>query len=50
MKDQRYFIYNHLNFKVKYHKDPDTDSALVVGFEVIPLRFVLHFSLSLPKE
>ncbi|KAL2501298.1 Transmembrane 9 superfamily member 7 [Forsythia ovata] len=37
MKDQRYFIFNHLNFKVKYHQDPDTDTALVVGFEVTPL-------------
>ncbi|KAL2480171.1 Transmembrane 9 superfamily member 7 [Abeliophyllum distichum] len=37
MKDQRYFIFNHLKFKVKYHQDPDTDTALVVGFEVTPL-------------
>ncbi|KAK6139619.1 hypothetical protein DH2020_026643 [Rehmannia glutinosa] len=36
-KDQRYFIYNHLNFKVKYHPDPDTETSRVVGFEVTPL-------------
>ncbi|KAL7136732.1 hypothetical protein ABFS83_10G050100 [Erythranthe nasuta] len=36
-KDQRYFIYNHLNFKVKYHPDPDADTSRVVGFEVTPL-------------
>ncbi|KAH6818310.1 transmembrane nine 7 [Perilla frutescens var. frutescens] len=35
--DQRYFIYNHLNFKVKYHPDPDADTSRVVGFEVNPL-------------
>ncbi|KAI3443636.1 hypothetical protein Pfo_000301 [Paulownia fortunei] len=36
-KNQRYFIYNHLNFKVKYHPDPDTETSRVVGFEVTPL-------------
>ncbi|KAK4483660.1 hypothetical protein RD792_010861 [Penstemon davidsonii] len=36
-KDQRYFINNHLNFKVKYHPDPEAGTARVVGFEVTPL-------------
>ncbi|KAL8456543.1 hypothetical protein ACS0TY_034676 [Phlomoides rotata] len=36
-KDQKYFIYNHLNFKVKYHPDLDAETSRVVGFEVTPL-------------
>ncbi|GAB2293021.1 Transmembrane 9 super member 7 [Dionaea muscipula] len=35
-KDKKYFIYNHLSFKVMYHKDMETDSARIVGFEVTP--------------
>ncbi|KAL7162619.1 hypothetical protein ACSBR2_042995 [Camellia fascicularis] len=35
-KEEKYFINNHLSFKVKYHKDPETDSARIVGFEVTP--------------
>lgn len=38
-KDERYFINNHLSFLVKYHNDPETDTARIVGFEVIPNRF-----------
>lgn len=38
-KEERYFINNHLSFLVKYHKDPETDTARIVGFEVIPNRF-----------
>lgn len=33
-KDEKYFINNHLTFKVKFHKDIQTDSARIVGFEV----------------
>lgn len=44
-KDQSYFIYNHLNFKVKYHPDPDADTSRVVGFEVTPLRFVHYLQM-----
>ncbi|KAF5743369.1 hypothetical protein HS088_TW09G01437 [Tripterygium wilfordii] len=33
-KVDRYFINNHLAFTVKYHKDLQTDSARIVGFEV----------------
>ncbi|XP_021746410.1 transmembrane 9 superfamily member 10-like [Chenopodium quinoa] len=32
----RYFIYNHLAFTVKYHKDAATDFVKIVGFEVKP--------------
>ncbi|KAL6226687.1 hypothetical protein ACLB2K_000648 [Fragaria x ananassa] len=32
----RQFIHNHLSFKVKYHEDPGTDYAHIVGFEVTP--------------
>lgn len=35
-KDEKYFINNHLAFTVKYHKDLQTDSARIVGFEVKP--------------
>ncbi|KAI7728525.1 hypothetical protein M8C21_001043 [Ambrosia artemisiifolia] len=33
-KEEKYFINNHLTFTVKYHKDLQTDSARIVGFEV----------------
>lgn len=39
-KDEKHFIHNHLTFTVKYHKDLQTDSARIVGFEVMPFRFV----------
>ena len=38
-KEEKYFINNHLSFRVMYHKDPETDSARIVGFEVTPNRY-----------
>ncbi|GKU87377.1 hypothetical protein SLEP1_g1782 [Rubroshorea leprosula] len=35
-KEKKYFIYNHLAFTVKYHKDLQTDLSMIVGFEVKP--------------
>ncbi|KAK6941375.1 Nonaspanin (TM9SF), partial [Dillenia turbinata] len=35
-KEEKHFINNHLSFKVKYHKDPMTDTGRIVGFEVTP--------------
>nr|GMD04284.1 transmembrane 9 superfamily member 9-like [Ipomoea batatas] len=35
-KDEKFFIHNHLTFTVKYHRDLQTDSARIVGFEVMP--------------
>lgn len=35
-KDEKHFIHNHLTFTVKFHKDPQTEAARVVGFEVKP--------------
>ncbi|XP_009766072.2 transmembrane 9 superfamily member 9 [Nicotiana tabacum] len=35
-KEEKHFIHNHLTFTVKFHKDPQTDAARVVGFEVRP--------------
>ncbi|KAI9106807.1 hypothetical protein K1719_022335 [Acacia pycnantha] len=35
-KEEKYFIHNHLAFTVKYHMDPQTGSARIVGFEVKP--------------
>ncbi|KAL6495926.1 Transmembrane 9 superfamily member 7 [Orobanche gracilis] len=36
-KDEKFFIHNHLSFRVMYHRDPETDSARIVGFEVTPI-------------
>ncbi|XP_058785966.1 transmembrane 9 superfamily member 8-like [Vicia villosa] len=35
-KEEKYFIHNHLAFTVKYHRDVQTESARIVGFEVKP--------------
>ncbi|KAJ4758129.1 Transmembrane 9 superfamily member [Rhynchospora pubera] len=35
-KEEKHFINNHLSFVVKFHKDPQTDLARIVGFEVKP--------------
>lgn len=39
-EDYIYYVYNHLVFTVKYHKDANSDSARIVGFEVEPYRLV----------
>ncbi|KAF9612663.1 hypothetical protein IFM89_003138 [Coptis chinensis] len=33
-QEQKHFIHNHLLFTVKYHKDLQTETARIVGFEV----------------
>ncbi|KVH93693.1 Nonaspanin (TM9SF) [Cynara cardunculus var. scolymus] len=38
-KEEKYFINNHLTFTVKFHKDIQTDSARIVGFEVNAFRW-----------
>ncbi|GAV83213.1 EMP70 domain-containing protein [Cephalotus follicularis] len=35
-KEEKHFIHNHLAFTVKYHKDVQTETARIVGFEVKP--------------
>ncbi|MED6221083.1 Transmembrane 9 superfamily member 7, partial [Stylosanthes scabra] len=35
-KEEKYFINNHLSFRVMFHKDSETDAARIVGFEVTP--------------
>ncbi|KAH7858857.1 hypothetical protein Vadar_028816 [Vaccinium darrowii] len=35
-KEVKYFIYNHLSFRVMFHKHLANDSAQIVGFEVTP--------------
>ncbi|KAH6790920.1 Endomembrane protein 70 protein family [Perilla frutescens var. frutescens] len=35
-KEEKHFIHNHLSFVVKFHKDPQTYTARIVGFEVTP--------------
>jgi len=39
-KDDKHYINNHLSFKVMYHQDPETENARIVGFEVIPSRYL----------
>eukprot|EP00270_Netrium_digitus_P001486 TRINITY_DN1161_c0_g1_i1.p1 TRINITY_DN1161_c0_g1~~TRINITY_DN1161_c0_g1_i1.p1 ORF type:complete len:658 (+),score=199.18 TRINITY_DN1161_c0_g1_i1:265-1974(+) len=34
--EDKFFIHNHLRFNVLFHKDPSTNLARVVGFEVEP--------------
>ncbi|OAE22979.1 hypothetical protein AXG93_2717s1090 [Marchantia polymorpha subsp. ruderalis] len=34
--EEKYYIYNHLSFTVLYHKDDESDSGRIVGFEVMP--------------
>ncbi|KAF5725878.1 transmembrane 9 superfamily member 8 [Tripterygium wilfordii] len=36
IKEEKHFIHNHLSFTVKYHKDVQTDTSRIVGFEVKP--------------
>lgn len=35
-KAEKYFIYNHLAFTIKYHVDTQSNSTRIVGFEVQP--------------
>ncbi|KAM2496835.1 hypothetical protein COP2_037618 [Malus domestica] len=35
-KEEKYFIHNHLAFTVKYHRDSQTETTRIVGFEVKP--------------
>jgi transmembrane 9 superfamily protein 2/4 len=37
---EKYFINNHLSFRVLYHQDTGSPYSRVVGFEVTPHRFV----------
>jgi hypothetical protein len=48
-KEEKYFIHNHLSFIVKYHKDMQSDSARIVGFEVKPFRSVIQGSYDIFK-
>ncbi|CAA7402922.1 unnamed protein product [Spirodela intermedia] len=36
-KDEKYYINNHLSFKVMFHEDQESGTARIVGFEVFPL-------------
>ncbi|PIN02575.1 Endosomal membrane protein, EMP70 [Handroanthus impetiginosus] len=42
-KEEKYFIHNHLSFRVMFHRDPETDSARIVGFEVTPVSINHEF-------
>ena len=41
--EEKHFINNHLSFIVMFHKDLETDSARIVGFEVIPNSVKLEY-------
>ncbi|KAI3727317.1 hypothetical protein L1987_67130 [Smallanthus sonchifolius] len=49
-KEEKYFINNHLSFRVMYHKDPETDYARIVGLEVTPNSTVLPQEVDTDKE
>jgi len=36
-KEEKYFIFNHLSFIVLYHRDSETSTSRIVGFEVTPM-------------
>ncbi|KAG8094555.1 hypothetical protein GUJ93_ZPchr0012g20471 [Zizania palustris] len=36
LKDDKYYINNHLSFKVLYHEDSNSPESRIVGFHVIP--------------
>jgi transmembrane 9 superfamily protein 2/4 len=36
-KEEKYFIFNHLSFVVLYHRDSETSTSRIVGFEVTPM-------------
>lgn len=42
LKDDKYYINNHLSFKVLYHEDLNSPEARIVGFHVIPSRYVMY--------
>ncbi|CAL9102057.1 unnamed protein product [Musa textilis] len=44
INDDKYYINNHLSFKVMYHKDLDSEDSRIVGFEVIPSSVKHEFS------
>ncbi|XP_042452172.1 transmembrane 9 superfamily member 7-like [Zingiber officinale] len=35
-RDNKYYLSNHLSFRVMYHKDAESDDARIVGFEATP--------------
>ncbi|CAH8348936.1 unnamed protein product [Eruca vesicaria subsp. sativa] len=41
MEEYKYFIYNHLSFRVMYHGEQESDSSRIVGFEVTPYS-IMH--------
>ncbi|KAL8522526.1 hypothetical protein ACS0TY_012623 [Phlomoides rotata] len=49
-KEEKYFIHNHLSFRVMYHRDPETDSARIVGFEVSPVSIKHEYKEWDPKN
>jgi hypothetical protein len=36
--EHKYFIHNHLSFKVQYHIDGVSETSRIVGFDVTPYR------------
>ncbi|XP_052159397.1 transmembrane 9 superfamily member 7-like [Oryza glaberrima] len=44
LKDDKYYINNHLSFKVLYHEDSNSPDARIVGFHVIPSSIKHEYS------
>ncbi|GKV45640.1 hypothetical protein SLEP1_g52701 [Rubroshorea leprosula] len=42
-KEEKYFINNHLSFRIMFHRNHVTDSAQTVRFEVSPNRCCTNF-------
>ncbi|KAL5661190.1 hypothetical protein ACJX0J_028315, partial [Zea mays] len=42
LKDDKYYINNHLSFKVLYHEDQTSPDARIVGFHVIPIIYIYN--------
>ncbi|KAJ7548113.1 hypothetical protein O6H91_08G118100 [Diphasiastrum complanatum] len=47
---EKYFINNHLSFVVYYHKDPESTTARIVGFEVTPSSIKHSYQAPWNKE
>ncbi|PWZ08092.1 Transmembrane 9 superfamily member 7 [Zea mays] len=50
LKDDKYYMNNHLSFKVLYHEDQTSPDARIVGFHVIPSRFAIFHDVQLHRS
>ncbi|KAG5101775.1 hypothetical protein JHK84_046744 [Glycine max] len=43
IKEDKYFIHNHLAFVVKYHRDPELELSRIVGFEASDVKWAYRW-------